>query len=145
MFATRFLYWSISAAINVVVGLWVIYLVLHAGAAILPPSSPDPFNPVGLLAHTFKDHVNRVAELIGHIAAFGLVAPTPMIAGVIVASVASLRSGQRALTAWLLPQLGIDQDHRGTLAIQASVVMTCSRRQATRPASLWKRRSSMPP
>lgn len=93
MLAVRFLLWSARTGITALVGLWSTYLVAYVVAAIVPvPSRDDPYY---LPATALRDGLAQTADNVGHIAAFGTT-PTPMTAGIVLASVAALGVGRRA-------------------------------------------------
>lgn len=93
MLAVRFLLWSARTGITALVGLWSTYLVAYVVAAIVPvPSGADPYY---LPATFLRDGLTQTADVAGRIAAFGTT-PTPMTAGIVLASVAALGVGRRA-------------------------------------------------
>lgn len=98
MLAIRFLLWSVRRGIAALVILWSTYIVLHTAAATVAAAlvpAPAGVNPDYLPGTHLKEGLANLADTVGHIAAFGTT-PTPMTAGIFLASVAVLGVGRRA-------------------------------------------------
>lgn len=106
MLAVRFLLWSARTGIIALVGLWSTYLVLYVVVASVPVPSGD--YPYYLPAQSLRDGLAHVADVAGRIAALGAT-PTPLAAGIVLASVAALAVGRRAADR-LIEQSGPPKD-----------------------------------